>query len=50
MFGEEDLKGIIPRSGEEILLLNSENLPLTVSFLEIYNEKIFDLIQDVSKF
>ena len=48
MFGEEpDLKGIIPRSGEELISLNADNIPISVSFLEIYNEKIFDLIHDV---
>lgn len=48
-FGNEDTKGIIPRSIERIfenIENHSDSMSISFSFLEIYNEKAYDLFDD----
>lgn len=49
MQGTESDPGVIPRSAEHLLSLlklpEYSNAELSMSYLEIYNEKVYDLLQ-----
>jgi kinesin family protein 22 len=46
MQGSEEEPGIIPRSIAQIMqMANDDESSVTVSYLEIYNEKVYDLLQ-----
>lgn len=49
MQGSESDPGVIPRSAEHLLSLlklpEYNNAELSMSYLEIYNEKVYDLLQ-----
>lgn len=47
MFGTETSPGIVYRSGSHILRNVGKDFTVTFSMIQIYNEKIFDMLQDV---